>query len=239
MSNSSKNIFKKSYIIAHRGIYNNQKVYENTLESFSLAIQKEFIIELDIRLTKDHQIVVFHDSNTKRITKQNKIVEKSTYKELNNQNIIHIPLFEEVLSLVNGKVPLLIEIKPTEKTGELETKLMELLKNYKGQYAIQSFSPKVLYWFKRNYPNILRGQLSKQYKKAKISPLKKLILSNMLLNTITKPHFISYKYNELSPTQINKYKKKNIHLIGWTITNEKEFNHYKKHYDNLICEKRI
>lgn len=232
-------MFKSSYIIAHRGIHNNKTIYENTLESFELAIKQDLAIELDIRLTKDNQIIVFHDNNTKRITKQNKIVEKNTYKELNNQDIIHIPLLNEVLKLVDGKVPLLIEIKPTTNTGELETKLMELLKDYKGKYAIQSFSPKVLYWFKRNYPKVLRGQLSHKYTKQKLSSLKKYILSNMLLNNITKPHFISYKYNELTPEQIKKLKKKNIHVIGWTITNEREFNHYKKYYDNLICEKTI
>lgn len=228
-------MFEKSYIIAHRGIHDNKTIYENTLESFKLAIKQELIIELDIRLTKDNQLIVFHDNNTKRITKQNKVIEENTYQELNNQNIMHIPLFSEVLKLVNGKVPLLIEIKPTNKN--IETILMEHLKDYKGEYAIQSFNPKVLYWFKRNYPNVLRGQLSQKYKKQKVSSIKKYILSNMLLNSITKPHFISYKYNELSLEQIKKIKKKNIRIIGWTITNEREFNHYKKYYDNLICEK--
>lgn len=229
-------MFKHSYIIVHRGIHDNMKVYENTLESFSLAMKKNYTIELDIRLTKDKQIVVFHDHNTKRITNKNKIIEESTYKELNNQNIIHIPLLTEVLDLIKGKVPLLIEIKPTKKVGELEQLLMDALKNYKGKYAIQSFSPKVLYWFRKNYPKVLRGQLSCKYKNnKKLTPHKKIILSNMMLNYITKPNFISYKYNELSPSKIKKYKKKQIRVIGWTITNEKEFNHYKKYYDNLIC----
>ena len=231
-------MFKESYIIAHRGIHDNINIYENTLESFELSIKKGYAIELDIRMTKDKQIIVFHDNNTKRLTKKNRIVEESTYQELNNQNILHIPLLTEVLKLVSGKVPLLIEIKTIPKTGELETHLMNILNNYQGKYAIQSFNPKVLYWFKRNYPNILRGQLSMKYHKHNLSTLKKYILSNMLFNTITKPNFISYKYNELSPNQIKKYKKKNIKLIGWTITNEKEFNHYKKYYDNLICEKK-
>lgn len=229
-------MFKESYIIAHRGIYDNKEVYENTLESFNLALEKQYIIELDIRLTKDKQIVVFHDSTTKRITKRDKLINKSTYEELNHQNILHIPLLSEVLSLVNGKVPLLIEIKPTEPVGEIETILMKLLKNYKGKYAIQSFNPKVLYWFKRNYPKVLRGQLAYKHTKQKISTYKKVVLSNMLLNPITKPNFISYKYNELSPNKIKKYKKKNIRVIGWTITNEREFNHYKQYYDNLICK---
>ena len=232
-------MFKESYIIAHRGIHDNKNIYENTLESFKLAMEKGFIIELDIRITKDKQIVVFHDNNTKRITKQERIVEESTYKELNNQNIIHIPLLSEVLDLVSGKVPLLIEIKQTNKVGELETIFMKTMKKYKGKYAIQSFNPNVLYWFKRNYPKVLRGQLSYKYNKQKISPIKKVILSNMLSNIFTKPNFISYKYNELSLEKINKYKKNNIHLIGWTITNEREFNHYKEYYDNLICEKSL
>lgn len=232
-------MFKESYIIAHRGIHDNKNIYENTLESFKLAIKKGYIIELDVRITKDKQIVVFHDNNTKRITKQERIVEESTYQELNNQNIIHIPLLSEVLELVNGKVPLLIELKQTNKVGELENLFMKIMKKYKGKYAIQSFNPNVLYWFKRNYPKVLRGQLSYKYNKQKISTIKKAILSNMLLNIFTKPNFISYKYNELSLEKINKYKKKNIHLIGWTITNEREFNHYKEYYDNLICEKSL
>ena len=231
-------MFKESYIIAHRGIYDNEKIYENTQEAFNLAIKKGYIIELDVRITKDKKIIVFHDENTKRITKQDNIVEESTYEELNNQNIIHIPLLSEVLELVNGKVPLLIEIKQNNKVGELETNFMKIMKKYKGKYAIQSFNPNVLYWFKRRYPNILRGQLSYKYKKQNISSLKKFILSNMILNIFTKPNFISYKYNELSISKINYYKNKKIHLIGWTITNEREFEHYKQYYNNLICEKK-
>lgn len=229
-------MFKESYIIAHRGIHDNKTIYENTNEAFKLAIKKGYIIELDIHITKDKKIVVFHDSNTKRITKQNKIIEESTYQELNNQNIIHIPLLSEVLELVNGKVPLLIELKQDNKVGELETNFMKIMKKYKGKYAIQSFNPSVLYWFKKNHPDILRGQLSYKYKKTKMSSIKRFILSNMLLNYLTKPNFISYKYNELSISKINYYKKKKVHLIGWTITNEREFNHYKQYYDNLICE---
>ena len=90
-------MFNKSYIIAHRGIYNNKEIYENTLDAFSLALNQNLIIELDIRLTKDKKIVVFHDDNTKRLTKQNKLIEKSTYQELNNQNIFHLHLLLKLL----------------------------------------------------------------------------------------------------------------------------------------------
>lgn len=232
-------MFKKERIISHRGIHDNIKIFENTKEAIKLAKDKNYIIEIDIHLTKDNQIIVFHDYNTKRITKKDMIIEESNYNDLNKQNIIHIPLLKEILKLINGKVPLLIEIKQENKVGKLEQNLMNILKDYKGEYAIQSFNPKVLYWFKRNYPNIKRGQLSCKYKNKKIPKTKKYILSNMLFNFVTKPNFISYKYNELSIKKIRKYQNKNIKVLAWTITNKQDYNKYIKLYDNLICEKFI
>ena len=232
-------MFLTEKIISHRGIYDNKNIFENSLEAITKAKEKNYIVEIDIHITKDDQIVVFHDYNTKRITKKDMIRENNNYKDLNNQDIYHIPLLEEVLELVNGKVPLLIEIKQKRKAGKLEHKLMDILNNYKGEYAIQSFNPLTIYWFKKNYPNILRGQLSYKFKTKKILKLKKYILSNMFFNIITKPNFISYKYDELSLSKIKKYKQKNITILGWTITNKKEYNKYIKIYDNLICEKFI
>ena len=232
-------MFLTEKIISHRGIYDNKNIFENSLEAITKAKEKNYIVEIDIHITKDDQIVVFHDYNTKRITKKDMIIENNNYKDLNNQDIYHIPLLEEVLELVNGKVPLLIEIKQKRKAGKLEHKLMDILNNYKGEYAIQSFNPLTIYWFKKNYPNILRGQLSYKFKTKKILKLKKYILSNMFFNIITKPNFISYKYDELSLSKIKKYKQKNITILGWTITNKKEYNKNIKIYDNLICEKFI
>ena len=232
-------MFDNHRIIAHRGLYDNINVYENTKEAFKLAIKKNYIIELDIHKTVDNKIVVFHDYNTKRLFKTNLIIEKSTYNELSNLKKFHIPTLEEVLRLVDGKVPLLIELKQPDKVGKLETLTMELLNKYNGEYAIQSFNYKTIYWFKKNYPNILRGQLSSKYKNKKISKIQKYILSNMLFNIITKPNFISYKYNELTIDKIKKYHNKGLKVLGWIITSQKEYNKYIKYYDNLICEKFI
>ena len=148
-------------------------------------------------------------------------------------------LLRVIWEVSEGRVGLLIEIKQENKVGKLEQNLMNILKDYKGEYAIQSFNPKVLYWFKRNYPNIKRGQLSCKYKNKKIPKTEKYILSNMLFNFITKPNFISYKYNELSIKKIRKYQNKNIKVLAWTITNKQDYNKYIKLYDNLICEKFI
>ena len=138
-------MFLTEKIISHRGIYDNKNIFENSLEAITKAKEKNYIVEIDIHITKDDQIVVFHDYNTKRITKKDMIIENNNYKDLNNQDIYHIPLLEEVLELVNGKVPLLIEIKQKRKAGKLEHKLMDILNNYKGEYAIQSFNPLTIY----------------------------------------------------------------------------------------------
>ena len=232
-------MFKEHRIIAHRGIHDNIKVFENTIEAFKLAIKKKYIIELDIHKTVDNQIVVFHDYDTKRLFDNDLIIENSTYKELSNLKKFHIPTLAEVLKLVDGKVPLLIELKQRNKAGKLESLTMELLNNYNGEYAIQSFNYKTLYWFKKNYPDILRGQLSSTFNNKKIPKIKKYILSNMFTNIITNPNFISYKYNELPIKKIKNYQKKGLKVLGWTVISKKEYNKYIKYYDNLICEKFI
>lgn len=232
-------MFKKGVIIAHRGIYDNIKIFENTIESFNLAIQKKYIIELDVHLTKDKQLVVFHDYDTKRLLSKNMIVRESSYHELNKASKFHIPLLAEVLKIINNKVPILIEIKHENKIGILEQELMNILKKYNGEYYIQSFNPLTLWWLKKNYPNIITGQLSCCFGKKDYNPLKKYILKKMLLNPFSKPDFISYKYNELSQKEIKKIKKKNITLLGWTVTSKEEYDKYIKLYDNLICEKFI
>lgn len=232
-------MFLTKNLIAHRGIHDNKNIYENTLEAFQKAKEKNYIIELDVHLTKDNKIVVFHDYNTKRITGISHQIEESTYQEINNNKKIHIPTLEEVLTLIKQEVPLLIEIKQQNKVGQFEEKLMEILKKYKGEYAIQSFNPKTIYWFKKHHPNILRGQLACQTYQKNIPPYQQFILRNMFLNIITKPNFISYKYNELPLKKIKKYQRKKIPVLAWTISSKENYNKYKNIYDNLICEKFI
>ncbi len=229
-------MFEKGKIISHRGIHDNIKIYENTLDAIKLALDKEYIIEIDVHLTKDNIVIVYHDYNTKRLLNKDQVVEDITYEEINNQDFFHVPTLKEVLNLVKGKVPLLIELKQLRKVGKLEQELMNILETYNGEYAIQSFNPKVLLWFKKHYPNVLRGQLSYSYKRNKFFKIKKLFLKSMFLNFLTKPNFISYKYNELSERKINKLKKKNIKLLGWTVKSKKEFKKYSHYFDNLICE---
>ena len=236
-----KECFLLDNIIAHRGLHNIKNgIVENSIEAFRCAIEEKYIIELDVHILKDDEIIVFHDDNLERVTGVNKKVSEVSYNEIKNLKLknmnSYIPKLEDVLKLIDGKVPLLIEIKNAEKVGRLERKLVELLKNYKGKYAVQSFNPFVINWFKKNAPNVLRGQLSSNMKNENL--FKRLVLKNMLLNFWTNPDFISYSVNDLSFEKAKKIRKEYI-LLGWTVRNKDDYEKLKNEYDNLICENFI
>lgn len=242
MERNSKDLeFIKGKIFAHRGDHlEKEGIPENSLKSFKKAIEKGYGIEIDLHLIKDGSIVVFHDDNTERMTGINKSLKDCTYediKELKLKNTNeHIPLFEEVLDLVNGKVPLLIEYKYDTKVGKLEEKSMELLSKYNGKFAVQSFNPLSVKWFKGNFPEIPRGQLADDYKNDKMCNIKKYILKNVLLNFISKSDFISYGINAMPNKRIEELRKKGILILGWTVRNKQDYEFSRKYCDSIISE---
>ena len=233
-----KKSFLTKNLIAHRGLHDgNKTIVENTMEAFKLACDKKYIIELDIHILKDNQIVVFRDDNLKRLTGIDKNIADTTYDEiknlkLNNMNFF-IPKLEEVLEFVNNRVPIIIEIKYDVKGHRLEENLVKILDMYNGEFAIKSFDPFIVKWFKDNRPNIIRGQLSAGFKNENI--FKRIVLKNMLFNFITKPHFISYAVADLSFEKARKIRKNTV-LLGWTIRTNEQKEKYINEYDNLICE---
>ncbi|HIT62490.1 MAG TPA: glycerophosphodiester phosphodiesterase, partial [Candidatus Caccovivens faecavium] len=142
-----EDIFKSWLVetpIAHRGLHDKVSP-ENSLSAFEKAVENGYAIELDVQLLADDTVVVFHDESLSRMTGNDgyiKFLNKEDLKVLKLGNSKeHIPTFEEVLKLVNGRTPLLIEIKNQFKVGKLEQKVIALLKDYKGEYAVQSFNP--------------------------------------------------------------------------------------------------
>ena len=194
--------------IAHRGLHNDE-FPENSLGAFQNAIVNGYPIELDVHIISDETLVVFHDDSLSRMTGKDGYLKNLTKSDLENYHLADteytIPTFEEVLTLIDGKVPLLIEVKNTNKVGALETKLLEMLRAYKGEYAIESFNPYVLEWFKKNAPDILRGQLAGFFKGEKLAFIKRFALKRMVLNKIAKPDFIAYEASRLPNRFVKKY----------------------------------
>ena len=218
--------------ISHRGIHDNVKVPENSIEAFKKCIKKGYIIELDVHLLKDNEIVVFHDDNLLRMTGVNKKIKNTTYKELQELNLLNtkykIPKLIDVLNLVDGKVPLLIELKYDNPPSKLEKELVKLLDNYKGEFSIQSFHPMIINWFKKNRPNYLRGLLVPSYGKS----IKRIVLASMLLKGICKPNFISVDVRRNNKRLL----KKDIETLVWTIRSKDEYDKYINKYNNLIID---
>lgn len=216
-----KNIkFLTKNLIAHRGLHSSNNI-ENTLKAFIKAMNAGYTIELDIHILRDNTIVIYHDYNLKRLTGVNKVIEKLTYPQLSKikiKNKYQIPTLQRVMNIINGKVPLLIEVKTIEKNINFFKKIIEILDNYHGLFAIQSINPLVIEWFYKNKRNYPLG----------------LIIINDINYKILKKYtkmidFISiYKKNL-------PFKSKKI-IIGWTIKNKKELEKYKPLSDNLIVE---
>lgn len=211
------------------------------MTAFKGAIKNRFPIELDVHLIKSGEVVVFHDDNLKRLCGIDKEIRDCAKAELDelylNKTRERIPLLSDVLRLADGKVPLLIELKYDRPAGKLEKAVLDVLKNYKGKYALQSFNPFAIRYLKKAAPNTPRGQLASDFKKDQnISPIARGILRDIRFFSISEPDFISYAFDSLPNKRVEKYRKQGTPVLGWTIRSIKDSQEALKYCDNIICE---
>ena len=231
---------KTTKLIAHRGLHKGKEIPENSMLAFQKAVEKNYGIELDITISKDNEIVVFHDDTLNRLCNVNGNIEDFEYSFLKKLKLYetdeHIPLFSGVLDLVENKVPLFIEIKKHKNTGILEKKLCDLLNKYTGEYYICSFEKDILTWFKKNKNSFVRGLIFESLN-IKFKKYNKLIFLYKYFKT--KPNFISLDYR-LFNSEIYKFcKKKNLFISLWTIDSKEKYEKTHNLVDALIFEKII
>jgi len=188
---------------AHRGLHDiNKGVPENSMAAFRRALEANVGIELDLHMTKDGQVVVFHDEDLLRMCGEAGEIGSYTMAELSQKKLLQtsetIPSFQEVLDLVAGKVPLLIELKLISKDMQLCEKVADILRSYQGDFLIQSFNTLGLRWFRKNQPQILRGQIASglTWSDSKAAFLLRFAVEHLLCNCLGRPHFISYKFKD-------------------------------------------
>ena len=229
---------------AHRGLYDNEHgIPENSIAAFRRAVDKGYGIELDVHLTADNQLVVFHDDTLTRMCGMNKKISSFLYSDLMQLRLLGteegIPLFKDVLELIDGKVPLIIELKVDGSNQNLLCPLVwQLLSRYKGDYCIESFHPFVLQWFKRHEPQVVRGQLSCNFfKENPHCDIVLFLMSNLMTNFFTHPDFIAYKYLDLdNPAVIYNRKLFHIMTVVWTIPGKPTYDRFKNKVDVMIFE---
>lgn len=224
--------FLKSGIILHRGLHG--KWPENSIKAIKQGMKKGCPIEIDIHLTLDKKVIVFHDDSLYRMCGVKKKIKDCTYDEICNLNLNNseckIPTLEEVLKTVNGIVPLIIECKYDRPYGLLEREASIYLDLYNGEFCVKSFSPFSVFWFRLHRPSYIRGLLISNKK----STFKERFVSSMFMIKLCKPDFISCNYRLYNDKRIKKFKKP---VIAWTVRNNKAFFKYKNKFDSLIVEK--
>ncbi len=231
--------------IAHRGFHtSDSEVPENSLSSFKKAIENGYDIEIDIHVTKDGKVAVFHDDTLKRMCGKNIAIETLSSIELKKFRLLEsnetIPMLEDVLTLVDGKVCLVIEYKCDAKNYErLCVAADKVLKNYIGKYIVQSFNPLAMMWFKNNRPEILRGQLSTNFTKQKNNSLLRTLIGLLLLNFLSRPDFISYDIKYTNAVQRRICICLGAASVGWTFKSQESLDKYKNKYSAYIFEKFI
>lgn len=215
--------FLKGNLFSRRGLFDNKRIYENTISAYNRAVKNKYGIELDVRLLKDGTVICFHDEDMKRLLHLEGKIDKMTYDELSYVARYQIPTLEEALKEIKGSVPVLIQIVDKSRKHQLEIKLSEILDKYAGDFAIESFHVKPLKWFYKNKPDYITGYMIgwKNYQRDIF---------------FKKYDFVNVKIKLYSVKRIKSYKTNDKLVLAWRILTKEELEENKFIYDNLICD---
>ena len=215
---------------AHRGYHDKPAIPENSLPAFRRAIQRGWGAELDVHLLKDGTLAVFHDSELRRCTGAEGVIEdldRTALAALRLEGTEEpVPLFDEVLELFEEKAPLIIELKAHGGNHRALTEaVVRRLDRYKGDFCVESFDPRVLMDLRRLRPRILRGQLSMGFRKGDegLPGWQSFMLRNLLMNFLTVPDFIAYRYSDRSSPALRRCRRCwGAREASWTLRSKEE-----------------
>ena len=228
-------------LFAHRGFHDESRgVVENTLPAFRAALEKGCGIELDIQMTSDRVTVVYHDATLRRLTGDSRRLSSVSYAELRGMRLAgvsdaRIPTLEEVLTLADGRGPILIELKTGRNNAILCQSLLDHLSQHPGAYLIESFDPRILFWFRRRAPGLPRGQLTASFStlRENAGPIGAFVLSRTLLNALSRPDFIACEAGMRLPLHRRFF---HTPTAVWTVTDEKAAARLRAAGDAVIFE---
>ena len=221
----------RKFYYAHRGLHNEERP-ENSLSAFRAAVEHGYGAELDIHLLRDGNLAVIHDSSLKRTAGVDVAIESLTTEELSDYRLLGtnepIPTLQQVLEIFQGKTPLIVELKVQgDNCAALCEAACRLLDGYRGDYCIESFDPRAVSWFRKNRPDVIRGQLSENWmgRKHPVPAILRWIMTYHLGNVVSRPDFIAYKFADrrVFGTEIcRKFWK--LQGVAWTIRTPQDFD---------------
>ncbi|MCM1175441.1 MAG: glycerophosphodiester phosphodiesterase [Blautia sp.] len=231
---------------AHRGLHDNSSsAPENSMTAFRKAVEAGYGIELDVQLAKDGIPVIFHDFTLERMCGAQGKIEDFTWEELQKFSLLQteekIPALQEFLEMVNGKVPLIVELKVDWTDLSLCPVVQEMLARYKGVYCIESFNPLALLWYRRYHREVMRGQLSTNFRQdGNYKSVLHFFLTHLLMNWMTRPDFIAYncRFKKEPGRRICRKLYRNL-AVAWTVKDQKQLESLKKDFDWFIFDSFI
>ena len=233
----------KGWYYAHRGLHDNESdAPENSMAAFRKAIEAGYGMEMDVQLSKDRIPVVFHDETLNRVCGVDGNVRDYTYEELQQFSLCksaeRIPKFADFLELVNGQVPLIIEIKIHENADTVCSIVDKLLREYQGVYCVESFHPFAVKWYREHRPEVIRGQLSSSFKKpGRTITFSQRMVQYLITNVLCRPDFIAYDHRYKN--NISRVICKHLYCalgVTWTVKSQAELDACRKDFDLFIFE---
>jgi glycerophosphoryl diester phosphodiesterase len=213
---------------AHRGLHYGSGFPENSLIAFAAALELGAGIECDLRLTKDDRLLVFHDADAWRMCSSPLVIGKSTHADLKRMHVGDwpIPTLESLLELVDGRVPLLLEVKVENDIWRWMPAFRKALKDYRGPYGIMSFDPRIPRLLKTNLPRVRRGLVIRE----RLPALKRRVAL-----WLADPHFIAVERTALTSAWVASARRR-MPVYSWTIGDPGQRTQAQVHADSLIWE---
>jgi glycerophosphoryl diester phosphodiesterase len=231
--------------VAHRGLHGDGLI-ENTLGAARAAVEGNFAIEVDLQLTADNEVVVFHDEKLDRLTTATGSLADRTLAELKRISIHgtneRIPVLQELLDLVRGRTPLVLELKSDWNGDErLTARVAELLGGYAGPVACMSFDPQIVMALQKHAPGLPRGIVAERYyDDPEWSPLtsaQRFRLGNLLHIPRTKPHFVAYYVRDLpAVAPLIARHILGMKLLTWTVRTDAQRRKANRWANQMIFE---
>ena len=222
----------RGWYYAHRGLHGNG-IPENSMEAFRLALEGGYGIEFDVHLMADGNLAVIHDASLKRTAGADVKIEELTTEDLDTYRLEgteeKIPTFRQLLDLFDGKAPLIVELKPERGNhAALADAVCKMLDDYKGVFCLESFDPRCIYWLRKNRPELIRGQLSENFIKAKNAKMHgsiKFMMTFLLTNFLNRPDFVAFKFaDRKNPSVWLSRKFWGLQGVTWTIKSQEDLD---------------
>jgi glycerophosphoryl diester phosphodiesterase len=227
---------------AHRGHHDAEKVLENSLAAFDRAIERGFGIELDVRMTRDGDVIVFHDAELSRLTGSRGQIMSMSAQQLGAIRLKGsqetLQTLHDVLRHIRGRVPVLIEVKATDnKYLPACFAVRRALEGYRGETAVMSFHPGVPAWFAANAPKVVRGLVMTENDGRALSPYGvRRWLRRQLLVWKARPHFIAYDIRRLPSPFAAAARRHGLKLLTWTVRGDAAHAVARRCADQVIFE---